>query len=99
MDDILDKVDEIIKKLKSDNSIKKMCNLKAIINSNTEIQNLLKEFNIIKDNNYSLVEQKTKLYNNVVIKEYLSIQNELDYLIMNFNSKLLTIVDNKTCSK
>lgn len=99
MEEILKKVDDIIIRLKEEDNIKEMGVLKHIINSNSDIQILLHDFNMSKESDISLSISKVKLYNNSVVKKYLSIQNELDSLILYFNSKLFKLVSNKSCHK
>jgi cell fate (sporulation/competence/biofilm development) regulator YlbF (YheA/YmcA/DUF963 family) len=99
MDEILDKVDSIIFKLKNSKDIKRVYELKKEINSNENIKILLNEFNESKENNSNLLYSKNRLYNNETIKEYLSIQNNLDYIILHFNKSLSSLISNKLCNK
>jgi cell fate (sporulation/competence/biofilm development) regulator YlbF (YheA/YmcA/DUF963 family) len=99
MNEILDKVDNIIFKLKNSKDIKRIYELKSEINSNENINLLLDEFNKSKENDSNLLYSKNILYNNEIIKEYLSIQNNLDYIILHFNKGLSSLISNKLCNK
>jgi hypothetical protein len=93
MNKVLDYVDEMISNLKKDLKIKRMIKLKESINNNLEIRSLISKMN----NSIDIKETKTILYNNKEVKEYLLIQNELDYNIMYFNNKLSKLLDEKDC--
>lgn len=99
MEDIITKTDDIIKKLEDTKEIKEMYNLKKIIKSDKNINSLLMEFEQASDNIEELKQAKIKLYNNPEIKKYLTIQNELDYLIMNLNKKISCLLNDKDCTK
>lgn len=94
MNEILNRVDEIILRLKNSKEIKRMYELKEDINSNEEVQGLIEKLEI---SDINLSSTKIRLYNYPTVKEYLSIQNELDYIIMHFNSRLLSLISINEC--
>lgn len=92
MNNIIDKADEIIDKINNSKEMKRIFKLKESINNDSNIQGIINEFNIKKD---SIT--KVKLYNIDSVKEYILIQNEIDYLIMYLNKELNSLTNNKTC--
>ena len=74
------KLDELFILLENDENIKRMKELKDKI-TDVEI-NLIKEYR-----NNPTVENKKKLYENMVIDEYLKCESNINYLIMEINSK------------
>lgn len=74
------KLNELFSLLDKDENIKKIKELKNNI-TDTEI-NLIKEYR----NNPTVINKK-KLYNNKVINEYLTLESNINYLIMEINSK------------
>ena len=74
------KLDELLILLNNDENIKKVIDLKKKI-TNEELELL---------NNYRsnpTIDNKKELYNNKVINEYLICESNINYLIMNINSK------------
>lgn len=74
------KLNELFSLLESDENIKKIKKLKNNI-TDTEI-NLIKEYR-----NNPTITNKKKLYDNKVINEYLILESNINYLIMEINSK------------
>ena len=78
------KLNELFSLLESDENIKKIKKLKNNI-TDTEI-NLIKEYR-----NNPTITNKKKLYENKVINEYLILESNINYLIMEINSKFKRI--------
>lgn len=93
MDEVMNKVDEIIELLKKDEQIVKMKLLKNEIKSDPLVYSLIFEFK-----NKKGIDEKLKLFNNPIVKEYIEIQNMLDYKIMYFNNKLKNLINNRSCN-
>ena len=74
------KLNELFSLLDNDENIKKIKELKNNI-TDTEI-NLIKEYR----NNPTVINKK-KLYDNEIINEYLILESNINYLIMEINSK------------
>ncbi len=74
------KMDELFSLLESDSNVKKIKELKSKITS--------KEIELINEyrNNPTIINKK-KLYDNKIINEYLTCESNLNYLIMEINSK------------
>lgn len=74
------KLEELFNLLDMEENIVKIAELKKKITQ--------EEINLIQ--NYRLnptIENKTKLYNNKIIKEYLSLENNINYLILEINKR------------
>ena len=78
--DINKKLDELFILLDNDENIKKIKELKSKITDS--------EINLIKDyRSNPTIENKKKLYNNKIINDYLTCESNINYLIMEINSK------------
>ena len=77
---INEKLDELFILLEKDKNIKAIKELKSKITD--------KEINLIKEyRNNPTIENKKKLYENKIIDEYLKCETNINYLIMEINSK------------
>lgn len=90
----MDKVFKIIDDIEKSNIKKRLDSIKKEIQSNEEIKTLIKNFNNKKElyEKYNLkddfIEAKSKLLSNSIIREYISIQNEINLFSMEINKKL-----------
>ncbi len=74
------KIDELFLILDDDEKIKKIKELKYKITD--------KEINLIRDYQKNpTIETKKKIFDNKIINEYLKCENDINYLIMEINSK------------
>jgi cell fate (sporulation/competence/biofilm development) regulator YmcA (YheA/YmcA/DUF963 family) len=96
---ILDKVDTIINHIDNSNTIKQYKILKDKINNDAEAKELLNDYNNVKklNNTSLLVDKKRALFNNSLLKEYLSFEKDIHYLILTLSHKLSSLVDTKQC--
>lgn len=91
---MMDKVFKIIDDIEKSNIKKRLDSIKKEIQSNEEIKTLIKNFNNKKElyEKYNLkddfIEAKSKLLSNSIIREYISIQNEINLFSMEINKKL-----------
>lgn len=91
---MMDKVFKIIDDIEKSDIKKRLDSIKKEIQSNEEIKTLIKNFNNKKElyEKYNLkddfIEAKSKLLSNSIIREYISIQNEINLLSMKINKKL-----------
>lgn len=106
MMETITKVDEIIDNINNEEAIKRLEELKIIMDNDKNIQDLLTTFNIYKakyevDNlvTKELTESKKNLYENEVVYEYNKIYSNLNFALASFNRKILTLLDNSLCSK
>ena len=90
----MDKVFKIIDDIEKSDIKKRLDSIKKEIQSNEEMKTLIKNFNNKKElyEKYNLkvdfIEAKSKLLSNSIIREYISIQNEINLLSMEINKKL-----------
>lgn len=93
----MDKVFKIIDDIEKSDIKKRLDSIKKEIQSNEEMKTLIKNFNNKKElyEKYNLkddfIEAKSKLLSNSIIREYISIQNEINLLSMEINKKLIEI--------
>ncbi len=94
---MMDKVFKIIDDIEKSDIKKRLDSIKKEIQSNEEMKTLIKNFNNKKElyEKYNLkddfIEAKSKLLSNSIIREYISIQNEINLLSMEINKKLIEI--------
>ena len=75
------KINELLELLDKNDDIKRISVLKKQISD--------KELSLIQNyRNNPTIENKKKLYDNEIIKAYLSSENNINYLIMEINNKL-----------
>ena len=90
----MDKVFKIIDDIEKSDIKKRLDSIKKEIQSNEEMKTLIKNFNNKKElyEKYNLkddfIEAKSKLLSNSIIREYISIQNEINLFSMEINKKL-----------
>jgi cell fate (sporulation/competence/biofilm development) regulator YlbF (YheA/YmcA/DUF963 family) len=108
MIEVITKVDEIIDDINNDDSIKRLKELKIIIDNDKDIQVLLNNFKINKEKYESsniitegLILSKKQLYENDTVYEYNKLLNNLNFSLASFNRKILRLIDNKSniCGK
>lgn len=91
---MMDKVFKIIDDIEKSDVKKRLDSIKKEIQSNEDIKTLIKNFNNKKElyEKYNLkddfIEAKSKLLSNSIIREYISIQNEINLLSIEINKKL-----------
>lgn len=91
---MMDKVFKIIDDIEKSDIKKRLDSIKKEIQSNEEMKTLIKNFNNKKElyEKYNLkddfIEAKSKLLSNSIIREYISIQNEINLFSMEINKKL-----------
>jgi cell fate (sporulation/competence/biofilm development) regulator YlbF (YheA/YmcA/DUF963 family) len=100
--DAIIKTDEIINQINKSTIVKRLKELKIIIDNNNEIQILLNDFNDKKKKYESnlitldaLKTSKVNLYNHSVIVEYRKLHSELNLLINKFNKDIIKLLDKK----
>ena len=78
--DINNKLDELFHLLDQDENICKMVSLKKKITQ--------EEIDLIKKYRLNMtIDNKKKLYNNKLINEYLTLENNINYLILEINTR------------
>ncbi len=88
---------EIIDEIEKSKLKKKLDIIKDKISNDKEAKELIKKFNIAKENyeKYNLKEEfllaKKALFDNYLLNEYLSIQNEINILMLCINKRIKNI--------
>jgi cell fate (sporulation/competence/biofilm development) regulator YlbF (YheA/YmcA/DUF963 family) len=102
------KINELLDLLDKSDTIKKIDTYKQKIDSDINLKKLIEDFNLAKQEYYinpncetkeQLMNKKLMLYNHELIKEYKLAENELNYIVLRFNSKLNTLLNYKNCKK
>ena len=83
-------LDELIVLLNNNLDIMKLEEIKK--NINQETLDLINEYRINPS-----IENKKKLYNNDVLKEYITCESNINYLIMTINNKFKSVKRGKNC--
>ena len=107
MIEVISKVEDTISIINSSDIVIRMAELKKLINSDTEIQQLIAAFSRAKDqycddstatNDLSIA--KKDLYNHSVVAEYRKLYSELNLSLAKFNKDLSSLLStSKACSK
>ena len=97
MEEINNKIDELIGILNNDCRIKRLNKLKAELNAD---KNLIIKVEILKNLNQYSNEYKNiklELFKNSKFVEYKELENEINILILEINQKLKGLTDTKRC--
>lgn len=95
---INDAIFSLIDEIEKSDIIKNLDKCKKKLKENSELQELIIDFNNkkeIRDN--SLQQAKIALYNNFYVKEYLFYEQELNYIIIKLNKNINKIIGKKGC--
>ena len=95
--DIMNKTYELIDVLDNSSLIKELTFYKNKIINNKELCELIKKGNNEEDK-YVLMSIKKDLYNNFEYSEYMRLYNELNYIVMNINSRYKSLFNDRMCS-
>ena len=94
MKEIIDKVEIIKKNLDNTKEVKHIKELNKKINEIQELIELIKKYNYTQDENI-----KKQIIEDEFFKEYKKSENEVNYIILEINSKLKQISKKGSCSK
>lgn len=98
MNSIIEKTYELIDVLEGSDLIKDIGIYKEKIESNRELSDLIKKGNSINDD-YIILDIKSKLYKNSDYKNYMDKYNELMYIIMDINYRYSKLLGEGSCFK
>ena len=96
MHEVMEKTFELIDVLDSSDIIKNIEIYKEKINNNDELKKLIQKGNSTLDD-YQLMEIKNKLYKYMEYKNYMHYYNELNYIVMEINSRYKKIIGKGSC--
>ena len=94
MKELIEKVENLKKELDNSKEVKHIKELNSKINDNKELISLIEKYN--ETQNESIKEQ---IINNEFFREYKLSENEINYIILEINSKLKQISKKGSCSK
>ena len=95
--DIMNKTYELIDVLDNSSLIKDLTFYKNKILNNKELCSLIERGNREEDK-YVLMSIKKDLYNNFEYSEYMRLYNELNYIVMDINSRYKSLFNDRMCS-
>ena len=98
MNNIIKKTYILIDQLDNSDIIKNITIYKDKIMNNKEIRELLDKAKDI-DDEYILYDIKRQLYRYNDYKEYMHYYNELNYIVMDINSRFKKLTNNSICSR
>ncbi len=98
--ELIEEIDKLINVLDNSDLIKRLDIVKENIYKDEELKKDLDEIKKYSDNIYSneYKELNKKLFLNDNYKEFKKIEADVNFLILNINSKLKSIIDEKSCS-
>lgn len=98
MNKVMEKTYLLIDELEKSDIIKNITIYKEKIINNQEIQELINKGNK-ETNDYIISDIRKKLYKYNDYKNYMDNYNKLMYIVMDINSRLNKIINNKNCYK
>ena len=95
--DIMNKTYELIDVLDSSSLIKELTYYKNKILNNKELCELIDKGNR-EDDKYVLMSIKKDLYKYIEYKKYMELYNELNFIIIDINSRYKSLFNDRSCS-
>ena len=94
MKELIDKIENLKLELDNSKEVKHIKELNSKIKDNKELISLIEKYNNTQDESI-----KEEIINNKFFREYKLSENEINYIILEINSKLKQISKKGTCSK
>ena len=94
MKELIEKVENLKKELDNSKEVKHIKELNSKINDNKELISLIEKYNETQNERI-----KEQIINNEFFREYKLSENEINYIILEINSKLKQISKKGSCSK
>ena len=94
MKELIEKVENLKKELDNSQEVKHIKELNSKINDNKELISLIEKYNETQNERI-----KEQIINNEFFREYKLSENEINYIILEINSKLKQISKKGSCSK
>ena len=94
MKELIEKVENLKKELDNSQEVKHIKELNSKINDNKELISLIEKYNETQNERI-----KEQIINNKFFREYKLSENEINYIILEINSKLKQISKKGSCSK
>ena len=97
MDELNNKIDELIELLNSDNRIIKLEELKNKLLSDKDFISKIGKLKDLDIYSKEYLDLKKELFENSEFVSFKELENEINYLIMEINSKLNTLTNERRC--
>jgi len=94
MKELVEKIENLKKELDNSKEVKHIKELNSKLKDNKELISLIEKYNNTQDESI-----KEKIINNEFFREYKLSENEINYIILELNSKLKQISKKGSCSK
>ena len=94
MKELIEKIDNVKKELDNSKEVKHIKELNSKLKDNKELISLIEKYNNTQDESI-----KEQIVNNEFFREYKLSENEINYIILEINSKLKQISKKGSCSK
>ena len=94
MKELIEKVENLKLELDNSKEVKHIKELNSKIKDNKELLNLIEKYNSTQNESI-----KEEIINNKFFREYKLSENEINYIILEINSKLKQISKKGSCSK
>ena len=94
MEELIEKIDNVKTNLDKTEQVKKIKRLNKELSNNKELLNKIERYNITQDEKLH-----QEIINNKFFREYKLSENEINYIILEINSRLKKITKKGTCSK
>ena len=94
MEELIEKIENVKTNLDKSEQVKKIKKLNKELSNNKELLNKIERYNNIQDEKLH-----QEIINNKFFREYKLSENEINYIILEINSRLKKITKKGTCSK
>ena len=92
MEELIEKVNELKEELNNTKEVKELKEINNSIMKDQELLNDIKKYNETQDENI-----KERIINHKLFREYKHKENELNFIILEINSKLKEISSSRSC--
>ena len=94
MEELIEKIENVKTNLDKTEQVKNIKRLNKELSNNKELLNKIERYNITQDEKLH-----QEIINNEFFREYKLSENEINYIILEINSRLKRITKKGTCSK
>ena len=94
MEELIEKIENVKTNLEKSEQVKNIKRLNKEISNNKELLNKIERYNITQDEKLH-----QEIINNKFFREYKLSENEINYIILEINSRLKSITKKGSCSK
>lgn len=94
MEELIEKIENVKTNLDKSEQVKKIKKLNKELSNNKELLNKIERYNLIQDEKL-----REEIINNKFFREYKLSENEINYIILEINSRLKRISKKGSCSK